>query len=532
MMQALAGSVGKAGLVLSVGLAICGLALPGESQSRHAPTARHDAQNNTVCSTAAQSDIVIGTVTPGVTPFISSVQLNGTCVSSVVSVSFTIAPKPNTVSMPVYVVWDQTALANRGYVQTNTINLPVFGLYDGYQNQVRLKLKFPDSTVQTLSDSITTATYTGPPSTVLKSPTILQARAAGSTLGYSYLFLKSQFGSPVVVDTDGELRWIIPNSSALGGLSQYFQNGQFFVGSGSSQTITSAQMDGTLATVPATLPKPLLLSFSHNLDPGPWYPSIIGEFSGKDDIGASSDDIVAILSPESTPAVYNTYDMADILTSYMKANGDDPTLFVRAGVDWFHMNAATYDPNDDTIIVSGREDFVIKIQRTTKKIVWILGNPAGYWYTFPSLRAKALTLAAGGDYPIGQHGVSVTPEGYVMLFNDGEGSLNQPADNGISRTYSEVNAYSIDTNTLTAQQVWNFDANQSIFTNFCGSIYDVGNSYLIDFANEGANNNLSMRLIGLDSNHNVAFDFRYAQSGTCNTAWNAIPISFDNMLIQ
>jgi arylsulfate sulfotransferase len=30
----------------------------------------------------------------------------------------------------------------------------------------------------------------------------------------------------------------------------------------------------------------------------------------------------------------------------MIKNGDDPSDFVRDGVDWFHMNSAIYDPSD------------------------------------------------------------------------------------------------------------------------------------------------------------------------------------------
>ena len=84
--------------------------------------------------------------------------------------------------------------------------------------------------------------------------------------------------------------------------------------------------------------------------------------------------------------------MADILTSYMQANGDDASAFVRPGSDWFHVNASTYDPSDNTVIVSSRENFLIKVNYSTHDIVWILGDPTKYWYSFPSLRAKALII--------------------------------------------------------------------------------------------------------------------------------------------
>ena len=92
---------------------------------------------------------------------------------------------------------------------------------------------------------------------------------------------------------------------------------------------------------------------------------------------------------------------------------------------------------------------------STGMIIWILGDPTKYWNTFPSLRAKALTLAPGGLYPIGQHVLSITSDGLLMLFNDGLGSLNQPASEpaGQTRTYSAVSAYSIDQASMTATEV-------------------------------------------------------------------------------
>jgi hypothetical protein len=204
---------------------------------------------------------------------------------------------------------------------------------------------------------------------------------------------------------------------------------------------------------------------------------------------------------------------------------------VRPGNDWFHVNASTYDPSDDSVIISGREDFLIKVNYSTHDIVWIFGDPTKYWYTFPSLRAKALTLDAAGDYPIGQHGVSITSDGYVMVFNDGLGSVNQPSGEpaGLSRTFSEVSAYSVNTAAMTAQNVWNFNYGQSIYSPICGSSYEAGNTYLVDFAT--ADNEAEARLVGLDANQNVVFDFQYASPSACGAAWNAIPIPFENLQI-
>jgi hypothetical protein len=475
---------------------------------------------------AQQSDVSIAGSQPGVSPFIASVQFAGQDVSLVTSVAFTIAAMPNSVSQPVNVTWSAAALSARGYLQANLINLPVFGLYAGYQNQVTFQLDFNDGSVQQLQYQIATQPYTDTTGVYL-NPTIVQARAPGSTLGFNFFILKSLLDSPVIVDTDGQVRWIVPFNETE---SVYYANGQFVTGSQSAPTVTLLQVDGTQSTPPSDLPQPLLASFTHNIDPGP--SGLLAEFNGTDDLGDSIDDIVAEIVPLSTQPPIQTFDMADILTAYMKNYGDDPSAFVRPGIDWFHVNASTYDPSDNTVIVSSRENFLIKVNYSTRNIVWILGDPTKYWYTFPSLRAKALTLNAGGDYPIGQHGVSMTADGYVMVFNDGYGSLNQPTGEpaGLTRTFSEVSAYSVDPTTMTAQNVWNFNYGQTIFSSICGSSYESGNSYLVDFAT--ANNGQDARIVGLDSNKNVVFDFQYTSPEDCYAAWNAIPIPMENLQIN
>ena len=83
---------------------------------------------------------------------------------------------------------------------------------------------------------------------------------------------------------------------------------------------------------------------------------------------------------------------------------------------------------------------------------------------------------------------------------------------------------------MTAENVWDFDYGQSIFSAICSSVYESpGKSLLVDYA--VADNFTHARLVGLDSNHTVAFDFQYP-TASCSTSWNAIPIAFDNLAID
>jgi hypothetical protein len=203
-------------------------------------------------------------------------------------------------------------------------------------------------------------------------------------------------------------------------------------------------------------------------------------------------------------------------------------LLVRPPNDWFHTNSAVYDARDDSLIVSSREHFVMDIDYDTGAIRWVLGDPTKYWWQFPSLRAKALTLDGPGLYPIGQHSLSITRDGLLLLFNAGTPTEHQPvgAPVGEARTYNAVSAYRIDAANMTATEVWRFDYGQSLYSDHCSSAYEAGDSILVSYAR--ADNRLHARLVGLDAAHEVVFDFQYDARG-CNTSWNAVPVPLEAM---
>jgi hypothetical protein len=476
---------------------------------------------------AATSDIVIYDDVPGASPFISLLTVLGLSISDLAAIEFTIAPKPGSVSKPVDVWYAIAALTESGNLASNDalVTVPNVGLYAGYENQVSVQLHFQDGSTQTLAASISTATYADPTG-IYDHPNIIIKRATGSALGFDFFVMKSALGSPIVVDTDAEIRWVAPGIT--NGQTSAFQNGEFVIGDPASPTVHRLQLDGTISSSPVA--SPTYTEFHHNFDPG--NRGILGGVNTKSAGVTNIESTVVEIT--SGGAILNQWDMGAILSAYMTSEGDDASAFVRPGVDWFHHNATVYDPADDSIIVSSRENFLIKLDYQTGTIIWIFGDPTKYWYTFPSLRAKALTLAPGGLYPIGQHGISITSDGLLMLFDDGDPSANQPAGApaGQSLTYSPVVAYSIDAASMTAQEAWSFDYGQTLFSPVCSSAYEApGQSILVDYAvTDGFR---QARLVGLDPSHNVVFDFEYSnQVDTCNTSWNATPIAFDNLTVN
>jgi arylsulfate sulfotransferase len=472
---------------------------------------------------AEQSNVIAEGAMPGATPFISFVGLRG--VERAASINYIVAAKPGSQSRPISVTQSVNYLVRRGYATPGgtSVRLPVFGLYAGAANAVSIIVSFLDGSTISMPITIETAPYSDP-GMVYDRPKLLMMRAPGSALGFDYFFIRSGLAGPVIVDTDGEIRWVGVDSTTS--VSSLFTDNGFVVGGPAPPTVRRFELDGT-TTVAAGVGPTAYTNFHHNFDPGKF--AVLGEVDAV--INGQNQVENILIEFNSAGAILAEWQLGEILADYMRSQGDDPSLFVRPGFDWFHMNAAVYDPSDDSIIVSSRENFVIKIGYSSRSIIWILGDPMKYWHSFASLRAKSLTLLGGGLYPIGQHAVSISPNGLLLLFNNGTGSLQQPAGApiGESRAYSAVSAYSIDVNTRTASEVWRFDHGRSVLSQFCSSVYQTGDgSALITYAMAG--DRTKARVIGLDKDRQVILDFEYANPGaTCSTAWNAHPLSLEAM---
>lgn len=450
----------------------------------------------------------------GPSPFIQYLDLSGASFASLQRVSYTIEPKADARSKPVHVSYSWRALQQKGYVQPDlTIHLPVFGLYAGYTNQVKLRMVYADASVEELSHTMTTLPYADP-NHVLDSPSIRTQRARNSQLGFDFFVLKTSLGSPVIVDTDGEIRWMTQGIASAE--STAFHDNRFIVGNTAMQ-VYRVELDGSLQILDAARAGDI--GFHHNIEYG--RDGLLAEIDTVQDAGST----VVELDPFT--GIQKEWNLAGVLSEFMAGQGDDPTAFVRPGADWFHSNAATYRASDNSLIVSSRENFLVALDYDSGEVRWILGDPAKYWYTFPSLRSKALTLEGAGSYPIGQHSVTITSDDLVMVFDNGLASRNQPvgAPVGDSRAYSRVVAYRIDPTARTARQMWQFDFGQSIYSAICSSAYNAPDgSMLIDYANADAG--AHARLVGLNSRHEVAFDFEYANRG-CGVGWSAIPVPLE-----
>jgi hypothetical protein len=462
-------------------------------------------------SQADDTTITITGHTAGVTPFISKLTLAVSNTSVLKSIQFTIDPKPGSVTRPLSGTYSNDYLVSRGFEHppVTEIILPVYGLYDGYANIVRLTYRFLDGSSKQDVTSVTTATFDDPCG--YKNPTILQRRTNSTDLSYDYIMAKGSCSdfAPAIIDTDGALRWVGTAGISFGS-AIFFDNAAYL---GHGRKLSRIDLDGTV-TLLGDYSSLGVINFHHNIDRGK-----VGIILDAD---TTTDYNSVNIEVDASGRVLKQWNMAAIISAAMIAGGDDPNQFVYPSpTDWFHNNGVTYNRADDSLIVSSRENFLICLDYETNAIKWILGDPTKKWYQFPSLRKFALTLAPGSLPPIGQHSPSITFDQNILVLDNG-----QPG-----RFYSSPRKYSLDLVGKTATEVWNFPMNQSIYCPFCGSIYeDAPYNYLIDYSivNGGLPGRPTFaQLLGLNAAGETIFSYRYPATN-CGKIYRAFPIHLEN----
>ena len=477
---------------------------------------------------AQRSSVTLGTPVAGPTPFIASVALSGSGLDRASSVEFTIDPKPSATARPVHVAFSLDYLKRRGdYAAGATqLTLPLFGLYAGTTNAIHVDVRFADGSRASLPLAFGTAAYADP-NAIYDRPLVMSRRSAGQALGFDYFFMKSAYGPPVVVDADGEIRWA--QTGTQSSVASILRGNGFDVVD-ASLGLSRLELDGNRSTIATVQPSSSnYTAFQHNIDTGK-----VGMLVQPDTVVDGVANIESTLAEiDDSGTVIAEWRMADILSNYMLAAGDDPSSIVRPGIDWFHMNSAIYDPRDDSLVVSSRENFVMKIDYASGALKWIFGDPTKYWHDSPSLREKALVLAGDGAYPDGQHSLSIAPTGDLLLFDNGQPASLPPttALQGENRAYSSVASYGIPAGSMTAVQHWSFDHGQAIKSPFCSSAQQASDgSVLISYAT--ADNFAHARLVGLDPARNVVFDFQYDSPTSCGTSWNAQMIALESLTFE
>ncbi len=166
-------------------------------------------------------------------------------------------------------------------------------------------------------------------------------------------------------------------------------------------------------------------------------------------------DVVCELSRDGD--LVKSYRMLDILDPERMTLGSRSHYWRKLGFpqgyDWGHANAVGYDAHDDTLLVSLRhQDCIIKIDRATGELRWILGNPSewrGPWAD------HLLKPDDGVVWQFHQHDCSAPRPGRVLCFDNGNfraGAFQTPMP--AEQCYSRAVEFEVDEHARTVRQVW------------------------------------------------------------------------------
>jgi len=208
------------------------------------------------------------------------------------------------------------------------------------------------------------------------------------------------------------------------------------------------------------LPNGNLLTFGMELIFHPDYPTS-EVFPNAPDAAAlvATDLIVEFARDGSTVRETAATDLIDTTRiGFDSVTGNWWSAFLGESVmDWTHGNALFYDETDDTILASFRhQDAVVKFSRTTGELIWILA-PNENWS--PEFQPYLLTPTEPDfRYAYHQHGVKVTPDGTILMFDNGNNQASAFED----RTFgvdiaSRAVEFAVDPAAMTLAKVWHWD---------------------------------------------------------------------------
>lgn len=193
-----------------------------------------------------------------------------------------------------------------------------------------------------------------------------------------------------------------------------------------------------------------------------------------------------VMQVRSDGSIANEWRMLDLLDPYRVTYGSRANYWGVRGysgtMDWCHANGTCYDPRDDSILVSLRtQDCIVKFDRKTGKLRWILGAPGNWRQPWSD---KLLTPDASVEWQFHQHDCSITPSGTILCFDNGNNRA-QPFEPRMpaADSYSRAVEFAIDEANATVKQVWSYGEGpgEKLYAGFQGGamrLPETGNTFI------------------------------------------------------
>lgn len=176
------------------------------------------------------------------------------------------------------------------------------------------------------------------------------------------------------------------------------------------------------------------------------------------------------------------------------------------GNDWFHMNSFIYDKKDNSLIISGNFQGLIKIDYETGKLKWIMAyhkewgkagrdgkgeelNKYLLYATDKNGNRYSDDIQSGEEkieefeFPVGQHDLSWVGENQILMFDNRD--ISRPVLKDQKQGYSRAVIYEIDEKNMNVKEVWSFgkEMGEEMYSPIISSAEQVENSILIGAGN-------------------------------------------------
>ena len=366
---------------------------------------------------------------------------------------------------------------------------PVVGMRPDRRHQIGVAIRDADGNEATAADGLEYTTPPLPTEPTEFPPIQVTVKKAGRMEPGITVFsprravvgdlkASASFGMLAAIDADGEVVWYYRTDSRITDL-QRLSNGNFMyitqdyrlveidlLGNVVSQWYATGRPLGPTDGTPVET-----LAFHHEVDELPsgnlvilgvenrqidnYYTSEIDEKAPRKTQNVMGDQIIEFQRDGTETWRWQAFDNLDPL---FIGFGNFSGYWVRRGfpdtVDWTHANGLLYDDADDSVLLNLRHlSAVVKIDRATSEIRWILAEPTGWP---KELQSKLLKLE--GDNSLWfhyQHAPVPTPHGTLLLFDNGVYKA-RPFDPKAppSESFTRVVEYAIDEESMTARQVW------------------------------------------------------------------------------
>ena len=314
--------------------------------------------------------------------------------------------------------------------------IPIYGLYAGRENEVVISNGDKENTLKIKTDEL-------PDDFVLPTKVTKDESKLTNDL---YFFSPSSKGYMCAYDVNGDVRWYL-DESAIWEVNR-LKNGHLLL---STERLVNTPYYSTGLYEMDMIGK----VYKEYSLPGGYHHDYFEMEDGNilvasddfDNEDGTVEDYVVELDRE-TGNIVKTFDLKDIL------NMEDGKSENWTNYDWFHNNSVWYDKKTNSITLSGRhQDIVINIDYDSGKLNWILGDSTNFSEEYQ----KYFFKLTDGEWQWSQHAAMILPDGNVFLFDNGNNkSKNKDEYVSASESYSRGVIYEIDTENMTAKEVWQY----------------------------------------------------------------------------